>query len=152
MGSSLLTPSWFHVKGSSSSVMSVTRGDRIHRKLVSCVCITVCGVLLVEEWALIRGNQPAGQHFSLSRVFRVCGTGPCGFEVSWAKIPRFWVQSFVVPDRGGGGGFGSHIILLFPDTGTRVQALLRIVAETSWQLSAFPTGEPLFKSLEKIQV
>jgi hypothetical protein len=72
-----------------SHVVSVTQGNRTHREAVGYVCITVCGNLLLEEWALIRGNQSAGQNFPCREVFKVSGTGARIVEVSEQRYPNF---------------------------------------------------------------
>jgi hypothetical protein len=70
----------------------------------------------VEEWALIRGNQSAGQHFPCPEVFEVFGPHAHGVEVSKQRYHNF---SSFGPGRGGGGGFACCIIPLFTNIGTR---------------------------------
>jgi len=71
-------------------VVSVTQGNRTYRKVVvTFVGITFCGILLVKGWALIRGNEPAGQHFPCPEVFKVFGPDARGVEVSKQRCPSF---------------------------------------------------------------
>ena len=98
-----------------SRAVSVTQRNRTYLKVVTFVSVTVCGILLVKEWALIRGNQSAGQHFPCPEVFKVFGPDARRVEVSKQRYPSF---SSVVPGIGGGGGFAFCVIPLFPDIGT----------------------------------